>query len=117
MSMMNFDASGMARAAPAASAAAVRAKPQLSPLAQLVAAQHIHVQIAARFIRKALQKLPDKSNAKAPQFHIRNLLPSFQNLSLTLWSLSFRPFLLCFFLRHATTACTTCAATEGNGIW
>src|SRR3954467_785472 len=41
MSMMNFDASGMARAAPAASAAAVRAKPQLSPLAQLVAAQHI----------------------------------------------------------------------------
>src|SRR4051795_8428172 len=41
MSMMNFDASGMAHAAPAASAAAVRAKPQLSPLAQLVAAQHI----------------------------------------------------------------------------
>src|SRR4051795_5497548 len=41
MSMMNFDASGMAHAAPAASAAAVRAKPQLSPLAQLVAAQTI----------------------------------------------------------------------------
>jgi Undecaprenyl-phosphate glucose phosphotransferase len=41
MSMMNFDASGMAPAAPAAPMAGVRPKPQLSPLAQLVAAQHI----------------------------------------------------------------------------
>src|ERR1041384_7847195 len=41
MSMMNFDASGVAQAAPAASLAAARGKPQLSPLAQLVAAQHI----------------------------------------------------------------------------
>src|ERR1051325_4232143 len=41
MSMMNFDAGGMAQAAPAASMAGVRTKPQLSPLAQLVAAQHI----------------------------------------------------------------------------
>jgi hypothetical protein len=37
MSMMNFDAGGMAQAA--AAAPGVRAKPQLSPLAQLVAAQ------------------------------------------------------------------------------
>src|ERR1700752_3378428 len=41
MSMMNFDASGMAQAATAGPAAGARAKPQLSPLAQLVAAQHI----------------------------------------------------------------------------
>jgi Undecaprenyl-phosphate glucose phosphotransferase len=41
MSMMNFDASGMAQAAAAGPAPAARAKPQLSPLAQLVAAQHI----------------------------------------------------------------------------
>src|SRR3954453_19563456 len=40
MSMMNFDASGMAGAATAAPTGG-RAKPQLSPLAQLVAAQHI----------------------------------------------------------------------------
>src|SRR3954469_4432511 len=40
MSMMNFDASGMAQAA-AAPAPGVRGKPQLSPLAQLVAAQQI----------------------------------------------------------------------------
>ena len=39
MSMMNFDASGMAQAA--AAMPGVKAKPQLSPLAQLVAAQHI----------------------------------------------------------------------------
>jgi Undecaprenyl-phosphate glucose phosphotransferase len=39
MSMMNFDAGGMAQAAPAAPVAGPRARPQLSPLAQLVAAQ------------------------------------------------------------------------------
>jgi Undecaprenyl-phosphate glucose phosphotransferase len=41
MSMMNFDASGMAQAAAASPSPGARAKPQLSPLAQLVAAQHI----------------------------------------------------------------------------
>ena len=41
MSMMNFDAGGMAHAAAAGAATAARTKPQLSPLAQLVAAQHI----------------------------------------------------------------------------
>ena len=41
MSMMNFDAGRMAQAAAAGPASAARAKPQLSPLAQLVAAQHI----------------------------------------------------------------------------
>src|SRR5438270_579062 len=39
MSMMNFDAGGMAQAT--TSVPGVGAKPQLSPLAQLVAAQHI----------------------------------------------------------------------------
>src|SRR5215470_10402834 len=39
MSMMNFDAGRMAQ--PASAAPSARAKPQLSPLAQLVAAQHI----------------------------------------------------------------------------
>jgi Undecaprenyl-phosphate glucose phosphotransferase len=41
MSMMNFDAGGMAQAATVGAASATRGKPQLSPLAQLVAAQHI----------------------------------------------------------------------------
>src|ERR1044072_3149286 len=41
MSMMNFDAGRMAQAAAAAPAPGARARPQLSPLAQLVAAQHI----------------------------------------------------------------------------
>ena len=41
MSMMNFDAGGIAQAANAAALPSVGAKPQLSPLAQLVAAQHI----------------------------------------------------------------------------
>src|ERR1043165_5727976 len=41
MSMMNFDAGGMAQAATAGAVTGPRAKPQLSPLAQLVAAQHI----------------------------------------------------------------------------
>ena len=41
MSMMNFDAGGMAQAAAAGPSPGARAKPQLSPLAQLVAAQHI----------------------------------------------------------------------------
>ena len=45
MSMMNFDAGKMAHAATAMAGAGtvpgIRAKPQLSPLAQLVAAQHI----------------------------------------------------------------------------
>jgi Undecaprenyl-phosphate glucose phosphotransferase len=40
MSMMNFDAAGLVQAT-AGTTPAVRAKPQLSPLAQLVAAQHI----------------------------------------------------------------------------
>jgi Undecaprenyl-phosphate glucose phosphotransferase len=39
MSMMNFDAGGIAQAAVAGPASGPRAKPQLSPLAQLVAAQ------------------------------------------------------------------------------
>jgi Undecaprenyl-phosphate glucose phosphotransferase len=38
---MNFDAGGLAQAATAGPTPGVRAKPQLSPLAQLVAAQHI----------------------------------------------------------------------------
>src|SRR6185312_6252427 len=42
MSMMNFDAGKMRQSATTgATAVGVRAKPQLSPLAQLVAAQHI----------------------------------------------------------------------------
>ena len=43
MSMMNFDAAGMAQAATASAAPGARPKPQLSPLAQLVATQHIMV--------------------------------------------------------------------------
>src|ERR1044072_3730737 len=41
MSMMNFDASGMAQAASANPLPGARARPHLSPLPQLVAAQHI----------------------------------------------------------------------------